>query len=458
MVRVFNVYYPVRTIILFCGETLIICASFLAAVLIRLGSDSTLALSYEYGYYKILAITGIVVICLHYFDLYDAERVPSSAETYVRLLVVLGLLSLILSAVGYVFPGFLVGQDVFVLGVVILTLALLLWRRTYLWLVGQPYLRERVYVLGTGERAERLVAALRSRRDLGMDVVGWAGAIGNGSLTREELGKKLLALKQKRAIDRVIVGLSDGRGLMPVRELLEVRLSGVKVENATTLLEKISGKIEVLDLNPSWLIFSEGFRLNFTFLLLRRLVSIVVSLVCLAVFLPLIPFIVLLIKITSPGPVLYRQERVGREGEVFLCYKFRTMRANAEADTGPTWATDSDPRITRVGRFLRKVRLDEIPQLWNVLRGDMGFIGPRPERPEFVEKLIEEIPYYNFRHSVRPGLTGWAQIRYKYGSSVEDAKQKLQYDLFYIKNMSLGLDFWIIVQTVKVIFLGRGAQ
>lgn len=458
MVRVFNVYYPVRTIILFCGEAFLISASFLAAVLIRLGSDSVLVLNYEYGYYKILAITGIVVICLHYFDLYDAERIPSSAEVYVRLLVVLGLLSLLLSAVGYLYPGFLVGQDVFVLGILILTTSLLLWRRTYLWLVGQPYLRERVYVLGTGERARRLVDALRGRRDLGMDVVGWAGALGNGSLTRENLGKKLMALKEERAVDRVIVGLSDGRGLMPVRELLEVRLSGVKVENVTTLLEKISGKIEVLDLNPSWLIFSEGFRLNVTLLFMRRLVSIVVSLFCLTVFLPLIPLIVLLIKLTSPGPVFYRQKRVGREGKIFNCYKFRTMRRNAEADTGPTWALDDDPRITRVGRFLRKVRLDEIPQLWNVLRGDMGFIGPRPERPEFVERLIDEIPYYNLRHCVRPGLTGWAQIRYKYGSSVEDAKQKLQYDLFYIKNMSLGLDFWIIVQTVKVIFLGRGAQ
>ncbi len=457
MVRVFNVHYPVRTVILLCGEVAIICASFLLAALLHYGSDSGLVLRYDYGFYKILGVTVMAVVCLHYFDLYDPERIASATETYVRVLVVLGVLCLLLSVLGYFFPDFLMGGNVFVVGVCILTIALLLWRRTYVWLVGQPYLRERVYVLGAGDRARRLVEALRHRQHLGMEVIGWAGASG-GSLSREELARKLLALKEERAVDRVIVALSDARGLMPVRELLELRLSGVYVEDATALLEKISGKIEVLDLHPSWLIFSQGFRLNFTFMLARRIVSTLVALVCLLVTLPLVPLIVLLIKLTSPGPVLYRQKRVGRGGRIFTCYKFRTMRANAEADTGPTWALDNDPRITPIGRFLRKLRLDEIPQLWNVLRGDMAFIGPRPERPEFVERLSRDIPYYGLRHTIRPGVTGWAQIRYKYGNSVEDAKEKLQYDLFYIKNMSIGLDFWIMLQTLKVILLGRGAQ
>jgi lipopolysaccharide/colanic/teichoic acid biosynthesis glycosyltransferase len=172
----------------------------------------------------------------------------------------------------------------------------------------------------------------------------------------------------------------------------------------------------------------------------------------------LLPFIVLVIKLSSPGPVFYRQRRVGRDGIVYYCYKFRTMRADAEADTGPTWAGDDDPRITSVGRFLRQSRMDEIPQLWNVLRGDMSLVGPRPERPEFVDTLSKEIPYYHLRHAVRPGITGWAQIRYKYGSSIEDAKEKLRYDLFYIKNMSAGLDLLIFLQTIKIILLGRGAK
>ncbi len=340
----------------------------------------------------------------------------------------------------------------------IVTLGLLGWRSAYPWLARQPFLRERVYVLGAGVRATRLVEALRTRKDLGMDVVGWAGAIGNGSLTREALGNALLALQEKEAVDRVIVALGDRRGTMPVRELLQLRLGNIKVEEATGLLEKVSSKIEVDELYPSWLIFSEGFRLNSPAMIARRLVSISVSLVCLLVCLPLIPLIALAIKLTSPGSVFYQQKRVGRSGVVFNCYKFRSMSAGAEADTGPTWAGDDDPRITSVGRFLRRSRLDEIPQLWNVLRGDMAFVGPRPERPEFVEWLNREIPYYHLRHIVRPGITGWAQVCYKYGNTREDAKEKLQYELFYIKNLSLGLDLLVLFQTVKIILLGRGAQ
>ncbi len=243
-----------------------------------------------------------------------------------------------------------------------------------------------------------------------------------------------------------------------MRELLMLRLSGIHVEDATNLLERISGKIEVDELNPSWLIFSEGFRLSTTFMLLRRLTSVVVSLACLLVVLPLLPLISLAIKLTSPGPVLYRQKRVGRNGVVFNCYKFRTMRADAEADTGPTWASDDDPRITPLGRYLRRTRLDELPQLWNVLRGDMAFVGPRPERPEFIEWLSRELPYYHLRSIVRPGITGWAQINYPYGASLEESKEKLCYDLYYIKNMSLAFDLYIIFQTVKIVLFGRGAR
>ncbi len=458
MVRVFNVYYPIRALVLILTEAFIISASFVIAAMIRLGSNSMLVLGYEDGIYKVLAITGVALLCFYYFDLYDMQLVSEKGETLFRLLTVLGVLSLVLAGTEYWFPDLLLGRDVFLLGLLILTTALIGWRRTYAWLMARPILRERVYVLGSGKRAQRLVEALRSRPDLGLEVVGWAGATGDGSLTREQLGSQLLAMDEKGTIDHVIVAMNDGRGKMPIRELLDVRLSGVKVDDATGLLEKISGKIEIDNLAPSRLVFTEGFRLNDFFLFLRRIISIMLSLTGLIVCLPLIPFIALAIKISSPGPVFYHQKRVGQRGRIFTCYKFRTMRADAEADTGATWATDDDPRITGVGRVLRYLRFDEIPQMWNVLRGDMGFIGPRPERPEFVQRLSEQLPYYNLRHIIRPGITGWAQIRYKYGNTVEDAKQKLQYDLFYIKNMSIGLDFWIVVQTIKVILLGRGAQ
>ena len=240
--------------------------------------------------------------------------------------------------------------------------------------------------------------------------------------------------------------------------MLQLRLNGAKIEEATSWLEKMSGRIEVENLYPSWLIFADGFRFSTGRMLLRRIFSLFASALLLLVVLPLIPFVILAIKLDSKGPVLYRQKRVGRGGVTFYCFKFRTMRQDAEVDTGPTWAGDDDPRITRVGKFLRSSRLDEIPQLWCVLKGDMAFVGPRPERPEFVSWLTEGMPYYPVRHVVRPGITGWAQVKYKSGNTMEDSKQKLQYDLYYIKNGSLGLDLMIMFHTVKTVLLGRGAQ
>ena len=312
-------------------------------------------------------------------------------------------------------------------------------------------------MVGFGSRAERLVEGLRTRQDLGMELVGWSGALG-ARPSMDELGYKLIHTARKQGLDRVIVALDDRRGMLPMSELLELRLNGVAIEEATTLLEKISGKIELEQLRPSWLIFSAGFSLSARAQLLRRILSSLIAFTILVLTLPLIPLIALAIKLTSSGPILYRQSRVGRNGNTFLCCKFRTMRKDAEADCGATWAADDDPRITRVGRVLRKSRLDEIPQLWNVFKGDMGFIGPRPERPEFVEWLNREIPFYSLRHSIPPGLTGWAQVRYKYGNSVEDAREKLQYDLYYIKNCSIGLDFLILFETLKTVTLGRGAK
>jgi len=259
-------------------------------------------------------------------------------------------------------------------------------------------------------------------------------------------------------VHRVIVAMDDRRGTLPVMDMLQLRLNGIKIEEATSWLEKISGRIEVDNLYPSWLIFADGFRFSASFMLLRRIIAIAASGVLLLLVLPVIPFVILAIKLDSRGQVLYRQKRIGLGGKIFYCYKFRTMRQDAEADTGATWALDDDPRITKVGQFLRTSRLDEIPQLWCVLKGDMSFVGPRPERPEFVEMLTQEIPFYGVRNAVRPGITGWAQVRYKYGNTIADAKEKLQYDLYYIKNMSLGLDVMIMFQTIKIVLLGRGAQ
>lgn len=458
MVRLFNVYYPKRFVVLLVGEILLLSSSFMLAAVLRLGDDTSLVLNYENGYYKILGVTLMALLCLYYLDLYDYQRLRSGGETYFRLLLFLGFFSLLLAGVSYVFPPIIMANGVLLLGLGISGISLLSWRAAYGWMQTKPFLRERVFVLGTGPRASLLVETLRARSELGMEVVGWAGEMGESSGTREQFGKNLLAAAGTRGLQRVIVALSDRRGTMPVYELLDLRLRGVKIENAADLLERISGKIDVDGLNPSWLIFAEGFHLQSPVLFIRRVNSLLFSLLLLIVSLPLIPFIILAIKLTSPGPVIYRQKRVGRLGRIFNCYKFRTMRADAEADTGPTWAGDDDPRITRVGRFLRNTRLDEIPQLLNVIKGDMVFVGPRPERPEFVEWLGREIPFYTLRHLLRPGVTGWAQISYQYGASLEEAKEKLRYDLYYVKHLSLAFDLFIIFQTVKVILFGRGAK
>ena len=475
MIRLFKVYYPMRTLLLLGGEALIASLSFVVGTSLSLlagtmipGADGSLSLRLnnelfiEGGFIKIVALTAVVLLLSHGFDLYDSGKASSSWDQVFRMLLVLGLLAFCLAAVEIVYHRLLHGHDaVFfpgaVWGLTVLTVMLFGWRLAHSWIVQRSFFRERVYVLGTGDRAQRLLNGLRQRTELGVEVIGWTGNI-VGELTRETVGSHLLGVARDKGVHRVIVAMPDRRLTLPVEELLDLRLAGVKVEEATSWLEKISGRIEVEQLYPSWLIFSEGFTFGSGVSSLRHLFSMLVAGVALLLTLPLFPFIMLAIKLDSPGQVFYRQKRVGRAGSVFHCYKFRTMRKDAEADTGATWAADDDPRITRVGGFLRTSRLDELPQLWCVLKGDMNFVGPRPERPEFVELLSKEIPYYGVRHVVRPGITGWAQVQYKYGNTLEDAREKLQYDLFYIKNASIGLDFWIIFQTIKIVLLGRGAQ
>jgi sugar transferase (PEP-CTERM system associated) len=460
MIRLFNVYYPVRTLVLLIVEALVVGLSFLLAIWWQNQETSWILLNVEGGYWKIVCVTAMVLLLSHGLDLYNSDSTGEKWDQIFRLFTVLGLVAFVLAAVdlvyGYFLPGriFLPGAK---WGLVVLTVMLLGWRGAYTWIVQQPYFRERVYVLGTGDRALRLLNGLRQRAELGIEVVGWTGNI-EGPLTRETVATHLLGLARENGVHRVIVAMPDRRGTLPVEELLELRLNGVKVEEATSWLEKISGRIEVEQLYASWMIFAEGFRFSAFFRMVRRALNFSVALIGLIASLPLLPFIWLAVKVDSPGPVLYRQKRVGKRGADFFCYKFRTMRQDAEADTGATWAADDDPRITRVGKFLRASRLDEIPQLWCVLKGDMHFVGPRPERPEFVKWLSKEIPYYGVRHVVRPGITGWAQVQYKYGNTLEDAREKLQYDLFYIKNASIGLDLLILFQTIKIVLLGRGAK
>jgi sugar transferase (PEP-CTERM system associated) len=290
-----------------------------------------------------------------------------------------------------------------------------------------------------------------------MQVVGCSGeAQAQAELTQlvEDLDE---SHRHSTRVDRVIVAVEDRRERFPTRELLDLRLHGVVIENCSTLMERLSGRLPLEGLYPSTLIFADGFRLRPFQRLVRRILSFAVALIALSICLPFIPVIILAVRMSSPGPVLFRQTRVGRFGKTFTVFKFRTMRQDAEKN-GAVWAKANDPRVTRLGKMMRKTRLDEIPQLWNVLRGDMAFVGPRPERPEFVEWLRKDISFYDLRNMVLPGLTGWAQVRFQYGASLEDTKRKLEYDLYYIKHQSIGLDLLVMFETIKTIVLRRGAQ
>jgi sugar transferase (PEP-CTERM system associated) len=455
LIRLFNVYYPIRTLVLLIGDALIVWTSFLLGAVYELREGSYLVLNYEGGYLKIFGVTVLVLLCSHWLDLYDTAGFNTKGELYFRLLMVPGVLAFILAGVAYVRPDYLLGSGSSAVGLLILTVALIGWRLVFTWLVQLPILVERVYVLGTGERARRVVQGLRQNPELGVEIASWTGKM-EGAVTRESVGAHLMEVVHKQKIHRVILAMPERRDTIPMRELLELRLQGVKVEEATSWLERISGSIEVENLYPSWVVLGEGFRRSTTFMMIRRALSVLISLIGLILALPLIPFIMLAIRLDSSGPVLYTQTRVGKNGRLFNLVKFRTMRQDAEAANGPQWAVDNDPRVTRVGRFLRSLRLDDIPQWWCVLRGNMALVGPRPERPEFVEWLSKDIPYYGVRHMVRPGLTGWAQIKYRHVSTVEDAREELQYDLFYIKNASIGLDLLIMFQTIKTVLLRRG--
>jgi sugar transferase (PEP-CTERM system associated) len=303
---------------------------------------------------------------------------------------------------------------------------------------------------------------LYHRKELGVQIVGFVdpdkSKVGMPVINPGVIGTidDIPRIIDTHFVDRVVVSLADARGMLPMDRLLEMKLNGVKFDHLASVYEEYTGKIAVENLRPSWFIFSAGFRKTRVIAASKRVLDIIAASVGLVLALPLMLMTTAIVKLSSRGPALYHQRRVGQNGHVFTIHKFRTMRTDAEAATGAVWASASDPRIFPLGRLLRRSRLDELPQLWNVLRGEMSLVGPRPERPEFVAQLAEQIPFYGQRHAVKPGLTGWAQVRYSYGASVEDAMEKLQYDLFYIKNLSIAFDLFIIFSTVKTVLLRRG--
>ena len=458
MIRFLNVYYPTRTIILLLAEACVVCGCFLAATWIMLGPDAFIALEYQEGLLKIALITLVTLVLSYYFDLYEPRILSARQQIYFRILLVLGFDCFLLSAFLFFDPQVAIGPFVYTLGFALLTPSLILLRRGYEWVGAQKLFRERVYVLGAGEYARSIVEAIRSQPDIGMEVVFWEDVDLEPS-QRKQLWISVLdrIAKADPPVHRIVVAMEVQRGELPVQELLLLRFRGIEVEEDRTLRERLYGKIQLEGLRPSSFLYSEGFRLVPSLQFTRQLVSLTAAALGLLLFLPIFPFVALAVKLSSRGPLFFRQPRVGMGGRIFNVIKFRTMFTDAESG-GAKWATKDDPRVTKVGSFLRKTRIDEVPQLWNILRGEMGFVGPRPERPEFVAWLTEELPFYYLRTLIRPGLTGWAQVRYGYGATLAETKEKLAYDLYYIKHMSLGLDLLIMFETIKTILLRRGAQ
>jgi sugar transferase (PEP-CTERM system associated) len=446
-------------------ETSLLLGSFLAAVRLRFGAGAALLGGYPRLPEKTVLHVVALLLCFYYADLYQASSLRKRFEPLVRLAQAFLLGTVILALVYLVLPSLTAGRGVLSLFLPLAFASVLGWRYAYLWIAHREMLSDSVLVLGTGASAVQIVRETMEHSPVGYRVVGFVGE------HRAEVGRRLFNptvlgtiedlphLVERHRVSLIVVALDDRRGRMPVAELLRCRLMGIRVEEAPSFFERLTGKILVRNLRPSWLVFSQGFRKPRLFLRLKQSAEFVVALAALVVSGPLLALVALLVKLDSRGPVFYRQERVGEGGRTIALMKFRTMRADAEAATGPVWAAaEGDPRMTRLGRYLRKTRLDELPQLINVLRGEMSFVGPRPERPHFVETLRRVIPYYDERHSVKPGITGWAQIKFGYGATIEDAEEKLQYDLYYIKHMSPWFDVGVVLQTLKVMLLGRGAR
>jgi len=394
-------------------------------------------------------------------ELYTTEKAMYAREFVARIVISLVVSFTLLSALYYAMPNISIGRGSFALALGAFGVLQLSWRIMYTAFINSDGLARKVLVLGTGQTAQQIGSIITATNhqhvlkgylscDQDPTAVPLDAIVGKGSRLIE-------AVRRERA-QKIVVSLSERRGVLPVRDILACKLSGVEIVDAPSFYEELTGKLLLENLRPSWLIFSDGFRITPAIRMYKRVFDIVLAAMALVIVLPILPVIVLLIMAESPGPVLFKQTRVGERERLFVLIKFRTMKKDAEDASGPVWAQKDDQRVTRVGRVLRKIRLDELPQLVNVLKGDMSLIGPRPERPEFVAQLKEIIPYYPERHFVKPGITGWAQIKYPYGSSVEDAIEKLKYDLFYIKNLSPLLDLLIALETIKVVLFGKGGR
>jgi sugar transferase (PEP-CTERM system associated) len=457
-IRVFNRYVSQRHLTVFAGELLLISGS-MAFVLHHYSPNDAVSTAVWKG----AVVSGLCLLCLYYNDLYDLTIVQTSREMFIRLLQSVGTALIIMALLYLAVPWLIVADGASLPAFALVMTGLLAWRLLFGHLARMHSFGERVLIVGTDATAQTIARHIRAQQDFAYEIVGFIDddaqrapqSIAN--LPVVGTPADIERLVARHSVDRLFVAMVDRRGRLPVRELLRAKLRGVRVEDVNTVYERLTGKLLVEDLRPSWLIFSDDFRASRVTRQSKRLFDVLLGLAGLVLAAPFLVLTAIAVWLESGRPILYRQERVGENGRVFTLYKFRSMRQDAEQGT-PLWARAVDDRVTTVGRFIRQTRLDELPQLWNVVRGDMSFVGPRPERPFFVAQLAEQYPFYEQRHAVKPGITGWAQVKYRYGASFEDSLEKLRYDLYYVKHLSLPFDVTILFDTVKVVLFAKGAR
>jgi sugar transferase (PEP-CTERM system associated) len=463
MIRLFRVFVPTSVVALLLSEIILTYTCYVIAAFVVLDVDPQVFLLYDNGAARIALVVACVMLGVYFHDLYTHFRIHSRILLFQQIGVVLGLAFLMQSLLVYLrLRELILPTWLMIGGSTLIIIVLPTWRIFYSTVVLRAMGSERVLLLGASTLIQEISRHFLEHPETGFTVLGY---VENLDIGAELPGGSVLGhiaelreIVSKLKPDRIVVGMSERRARLPVNELLEMRLSGIHIEDALTTYEATFGRISTRELRPSQLVFSTELGPNEARVMLQTIYSLAIAIVGTVILAPVMLLVFLLVRLTSKGPALYRQRRAGKNDIPFTLYKFRSMFIDAEAESGAVWAQKDDPRVTLVGKWLRRFRLDELPQLFNVLKGEMSIVGPRPERPEFVTELEKKIPYYRQRHCIKPGITGWAQINHKYSDTLEDTIIKLEYDLYYIKNLAPALDAFIIFHTVKVMLLSRGAQ
>jgi sugar transferase (PEP-CTERM system associated) len=464
MLKVLRQYYPIRNILFVLVDGIFIFLSILAVSIFF--NAETNAAEKNYILLGTFFITLICQILIYYTDLYEMKKSINFKEFVVKIFKAVIIIFLVLIILNQTFPDMVIKPEILATGFMLLVITIGANRFGYSWMLKQGFFNQKIILIGAGDLAEKIVTEIQEREDCGYEI---SFVVLNQRPQMNLFDNKtkiiqhsnylgLCEVAKENGIKKIVVAIDEKRGNFPSEELLRCRIEGVEILEGNSFYEMLSGKLVVNQLYPSWLIFSDGFRKSSLNRIFKLSFDILLSLVMLILLLPLMVLVAIIIKIDSKGPVFYFQERVGRNHKPYNIYKFRSMVDNAEKKSGPQYASENDNRVTRVGYYLRKFRIDELPQLWNVLKGEMSFVGPRPERGYFVEQYEKQIPYYRERFSIKPGITGWAQICYPYGANTEDTIEKLNYDLFYIKNMSFLMDMMIMLKTIKIVIFGKGAR